>query len=261
VGGGIRGNVGPDKLKSLLGTVEGIDAGRLNNLYAAAGGQDEESLQDARDRAPQTLRNRDRAVSRDDFESLAKQAGNIKRSKALPLHHPGFPGVEVPGTVSVIVVPDLPTDKFPRPMPAHGTLQTVCAYLNDRRLLTTELFVIGPKYHEVTISASLTVSGDADLGEVKNRALAELNRYFDPLIGGEDSTLDAEGSGWPFGGGIYYSLIFRRLLFDGVLRVDSLSIKLDKDTFDPCTDVQLEDGALLANGNHDIQVSYDVNRI
>lgn len=259
VGGGTRGNLGADKLVSLLGNLDGIDAAAITNPFPSGGGQDEESLQDAKDRAPQTLRNRDRAVSVGDFESLAKQAGNIKRTKALPLYHPGFPGVEVPGVVSIIVVPDVPTDENPRPTPSEGTLQTVCAYLNDRRLLTTELFVTGPTYREVTISATLTVSNDADLGEVKNRALAELNRYFDPLIGGEHSTLEQEGIGWPFGGDIYYSLVFRRLLFDGVLRVDSLAIQLDDDVFDSCTDVALDDGMLLTNGHHDIEVRYDAD--
>ena len=66
------------------------------------------------------------------------QAANIRRAKALPLFSSDFPGVKVPGVVTVIVVPDADD---PTPTPSEGTLRTVCAYLDQRRLLTTELYV------------------------------------------------------------------------------------------------------------------------
>ena len=52
-----------------------------------------------------------------------------------------FPALPVPGVVTVIVVPN-GADDDPSPLPSDGTLRTVCAYLNLRRLLTTELYVI-----------------------------------------------------------------------------------------------------------------------
>ena len=78
-----------------------------------------------------------------DFEELAKQAGNVRRAKALPLYHPRFPGTKIPGVVTVIVVPD---NDQPNPTPSEATIRLVCAYLNQRRLLTTELYVIPPSY-------------------------------------------------------------------------------------------------------------------
>ena len=53
---------------------------------------------------------------------IATQAANIARARALPLHHPDYPGTVVPGVVTVVVVPD---SDDPRPQPSEGTLRTV----------------------------------------------------------------------------------------------------------------------------------------
>jgi len=257
VGGGVRGNVAADSLKVLQSSVQGVDADNVTNLFAAAGGTDEETIEAARKRAPQTLKSRDRAVTAEDFEALAIRAANIARAKALPLRHPKFPGVEVPGVVTVVVVPKVDTAKNPKPMPSAGTLQTVCAFLNDRRLLTTEVYVIGPTYQAVKVTAELIADDQADLAVVKSAVLEGLQRYFDPLEGGEDSNVDQPCTGWPFGGHIYYSLLYRRLLIAGVKRIGTLSVTLDGEAHEPCQDVFLQPGILLSNGDHQIEVRYD----
>ena len=255
VGGGARGNVGAGTLNVLQNSVEGIDASAITNLFPAAGGTDEEPLERARERAPLSIRSRDRAVTASDYEELAGRL--VARAKALPLHHPKFPGVEVPGVVTVVVVPRVDTALNPAPVPSEGTLRAVCAYLDERRTLTTELYVIGPRYREVTIEAELVATDEADLAAVKSAATAELVRYFDPLSGGEGSTADTPGTGWPFGGTIVYSRLYRRLSFEGVSRIASLTIKLDGEAHEPCRDVPLDGGFLLKNGEHSIEVRYE----
>lgn len=262
VGGGRRGNLPAGSLNVLQSSVRGVDATGVTNLFPTAGGAEEESLDAAIKRAPQALKTRERAVTNEDFEELAMRAGNIARAKALPLHHPDFPGVEVPGAVSVLVIPDIDD---PAPKPSAGTLRTVCAYLNQRRLMTTELYVLGPVYRTVRVIASLVVEDSADLAEVKGAAMDNLALYFHPLDGGEDSDADKptsdperKGTGWPFGGDIYYSLLYRRLLQSGVKRISELTIEIDGDAYPACRDVALEDGVLLAGGEHDIQVDYEV---
>jgi hypothetical protein len=254
VGGGKRGLVPAGAITSLLSSAPGIDVNGITNLFASYGASDEETLEEVKARAPRILKSRDRAVTPEDFELLALRAAGIARAKALPRQHPGFPGEEVPGVISVIVVPDIDD---PAPMPTEGTLKTVCAYLDQRRLLTTELYVVKPTYRIVKIRAELIAKDDADLAEVKLYAEASIRRYFDPLTGGEESTVDAPGPGWPFGGDIYYSLVYRRLLFDGVKRVSSLTIELDCADQLACQDVPVDPGVLLTNGDHEIQVAYD----
>lgn len=247
-GGGKRGNVAAGKLSTLLTSIEGVDEAGVTNLQPAVAGRDEETLDEAKVRAPRALKSRCRAVTAEDFETLAMEAANISRAKALPLAHPSFPGVKVPGAVTVIVVPD--TDE-PAPIPTEATLRTVCAYLNLRRLLTTELYVVRPTYKEVSVRVEVVAKNSADLGEVKEGIEAKLLKYFHPLKGGED------GLGWPFGGNIFFSRVYQRVFsVPGVERISTLVITVDGEEAPECKDVDIEDGILLFSTTHDIQVSY-----
>ena len=247
-GGGQQGNLAAGALATLVNSITGIDSANVKNLFAAYGGSDEETLDDAKARAPQALRSRDRAVTKPDFEYLAMQAGNVARAFAMPLVHPSFPGVQVPGVVTVIVVPDS-TD--PSPLPSDGTLRTVCAYLNVRRLLTTELYVIPPTYQKVMVHAEVIAENSADLAEVTNAVQAALTDYFHPLHGGED------GLGWPFGGTIFFSRVYQKILeIPGVNRIEKVLITLDKTQYPACQDVPIQPAALLYSTDHEVLVTY-----
>ena len=255
-GGGQRGNVAARAINALLSSLDGIDAGKVENLFAASGGRDEERLDDAKKRARQSLRSRERAVTPEDFELLAQQSGNVRRAKALPLAHPQFPGVAVPGAVTLIVVPDDGgaftglTDAAP-PMPSEGLLRTVCAYLEARRLLGTELFVIAPRYVTVAIAARLVVRDDANPATVQIAVEAALAAYLHPLTGGDD------GGGWPFSGAIRYSKLVQRVFgVPGVDSVPQLVLTVDGDERPECRDVSLATiaaNALLQLTRLDIQ--------
>jgi predicted phage baseplate assembly protein len=246
-GGGVGGNVGAGKLKTLASSVDDIDAGAVTNLLAAYGGQDGESLEHAKLRAPRTLRNHDRAVTADDFEQLATQAPGVRRARAIPLRHPDFPGVQVAGAVTVIVVPD---GDAPNPMPSAGTLLNVCQYLDSRRLITSEVYVMPPSYRRVTVSASVTAQDNADSAALKRDIEDALHTYFHPLLGGED------GKGWPFGEDIYFSRVFGKVSISGVRSIDSLVIAIDGIETAPCTNIPVCDDVLLYSHGHDITVSY-----
>lgn len=249
-GGGMRGNVPAGAISTLVTPVSGIDSSEVRNLAAAYSGRDEETLDQAKKRAPGTLKSRCRAVTADDFEYLAKEAANIRRAKALPLFHPEFPTTRVPGAVSVIVVPDADI-KEPRPTPSEGTLRTVCEYLNARRLLTTELFVIKPSYQQVHVSADIVAADNADLAQVHDQIVQQLTTYFHALVGGED------GRGWPFGGTIFYSRVYQRVFtIDGVASITRLQIALDGEAMKECTDVPIALNALLFSAEHEITVDY-----
>jgi predicted phage baseplate assembly protein len=247
-GGGKQGNVAAGAIKTLTTSIEGIDDNGIANLLPADSGRDEETLDEAKKRAPHALRSRSRAVTAEDFELLAMEASSIKRAKALPLYHPDFPGVKVPGVVTIIVVPD---GDGPSPTPSEGTLRSVCAYLDQRRLLTTELYVVKPTYQRVQIRAEIIVNDDADLAEVQENLEQSLLDYFHPLKGGED------GLGWPFGGTIYFSRVNQRCFtIPGVQSVATLLIVLDGEEMPACTDVIINEAGLLFATEHQIQVSY-----
>ncbi len=235
-GGGARTNIAAGTTLTLMTSLPGIDASNVANPFAADSGSDEESLQDAMDRAPQALQSQNRAVTAADFELLATQAGPISRAKALPLFDPNFPGQSIPGVVTVIVVPDV---NSPAPMPSSGLLQTVCAYLNARRLITTELYVSAPTYLPVTITLDVLAQPDADTATVESAVEAAIAGFLDPRTGGSD------GSGWPFGGTIYFVDLLRVALVTDVIRVANLVITLQGTAAPACTDVPIATGALL----------------
>jgi predicted phage baseplate assembly protein len=272
-GGGVRGNVGARHINAPLTGVPGIDAAKVANPFPSAGGSDEESIEKGMERAATSLKSRSRAVTVEDFELLAMGAGPIARARALPLHHPDFRGVDIPGVVSVVVVPEPVDENDLAPMPTEATLRRVCAHLDRFRLLTTELYVVPPRYRHVTVRADLVVEDEADLAAVKRAGLAALVAYFHPVTGGEKAPLAGDlppasedggdgaprprGTGWPFGGDVYYSLVTRRLLVPGVRRIATLTLIVDGEEREPCTDVALEPDVLVASGEHQLTVRYD----
>jgi len=247
-GGGKQGNVAAKTINTLVTTVTGVADDQVGNLLPAVNGRDEQSLEDAKQRAALVLRSQSRAVTVEDFEELARQAGNVRRAKALPLYHPRFPEAQIPGTITVVVVPD---NDLPNPMPSEGTIRSVCTYLNERRLLTTEVYVIPPTYMEVLVAVDAIAANTADAADLKLAIEDSLTTYFHPLHGGDD------GLGWPFGGDIFFSKVYSRVLsVPGVLRVEKLLIRVDGEEAPECRDVPIPGIALLFSTAHEVQVNY-----
>ena len=247
-GGGAKGNVPGGTLDALRNAVPGIDDNGVTNLMPSSGGTDEETLDLAKRRAPMALRSRCRAVTGADYEHFAMQAGNVARAHALPLFHPDFPGVRIPGAITVVVVPD---SDAPAPMPSEGLLRTVCAYLDARRMLTAEVYVVPPTYQKASVAVDAIASDTADLAQVKRDITNRLLDYLHPLRGGED------GLGWPFGGTIYFSRVFGRVLsVAGVDTVARVVVTLDGLEQPECKDVPVPDGALVYSLAHDVNVGY-----
>lgn len=255
VGGGAIGNVAAGtiaKLKSALPQVKSV-----TNLRAAAGGADAETLDEAKLRAPELLRTRDRAVAAEDFADLALRTPEVdlKTAFALPLTRlepnplgSNLPPVKVenaPGAVTVVV---LPVNKEPTPQPSEDQLRLICAWLNDRRLITTELYVTGPDYVKIDkLEVQIIADQSADLKDVTDRAANALALFFHPLKGGKPAQPGEEGAGWPIGGDIYVGDVFDLLLsVDGVERVADLKIALETAPQDDCVDLlEVDPGTLV----------------
>ena len=97
-GGGAAGNSGANTITSLQSSVPFVAS--VTNLRPSIGGQDEESVDDAIERAPQTIRSGSRAVTTSDFEFIATQApgARIRRAKALPLRNPTLEPIRPAGS-------------------------------------------------------------------------------------------------------------------------------------------------------------------
>jgi predicted phage baseplate assembly protein len=228
-GGGVLGNV-PREMISVPKTSIPYVA-RVVNRASAIGGRDAQSLDDAKLRAPQTLRTRTRAVTADDFEVLARQVNGVERARCLaPWAQPGSATAPSPGQVRLAVLPqvDDPSGYIPpeRMMLAAELKRSVESFLNERRLLGTTLEVIPPDFVWVSIDAKVRLpeqSSNAMLIQVRRRAEAALYRYLNPYTGGPD------GTGWTFGRDLHVSELYALLQrLPGIEFVDELRISVRK---------------------------------
>jgi hypothetical protein len=259
-GGGAVGNVGKETITGLQSALPEVES--VTNLRPASGGADTESLDDVMLRAPHDLRTRDRAVTAEDFAYLALRTPGVRiqRAYSLPLtrlDRSTDPPALVPDSPGAVTVVILPENKENTPQPSESQLRLVCAHLNERRLITTELFVVGPRYLRLDrLYAEVTVRRNADLKSVRDAVIDRLLGYFHPLRGGED------GNGWPFGGSIFFGSVFRQILaVPNVQRVLCLEIVPEAVSGEvTCDDViPLEDGYLvhLPRENIELKVKYD----
>lgn len=263
-GGGSAGNAGANKLTSLQSAIPFVES--VTNLRPAIGGEDEESIEKVKQRAPQAIRTLSRAVTVCDFETLATQTpgARIRRAHALPLHHPqleplrptgsGLPATvaPIPGVVTILVVPEN-LQSNPKPMPTEDTLKLVGRWLNQHRLITTELYVAAPRYRKVEIEARIIAKPTASSGQLAGELERMLQNYFHPLRGGHD------GNGWEFGGTISFAEVYRRIL--NTAGVDHLTdgivtIRVDDKLSPPCQDIPLNEDELVFSERHRIVVSY-----
>ena len=216
IGGGAAGNVRADSLKYHLGAQQVT----IEQPFPAFGGQDAETLDQAKSRAMQWLNSPQRAVSLADFETLAKETPGapVLRAHALADHDPALPYAPALGSVTVLILP-----KCANPLPEAGPdmLRAVDAYLQPRRTLTTELHVTSPGFVTISVSAQLGPAAGANSAGLIPLAQSSLNTFLDALHGG------ADGQGWPMGRDVYQSEIMAVLNnVPGVEYVDNVRIQV-----------------------------------
>ncbi|MHC4180228.1 MAG: putative baseplate assembly protein, partial [Planctomycetota bacterium] len=183
-GGGLRGNRPVGAIAQLKSAVPYVDG--AINWEPAAGGSAQETLEAVKDRGPKTLRHRERAVAIEDFEDLAHQASPaVARVKGIPAR-----GGRDSGSVGLIVVP---RSEKAQPVPSLELLGRVEDYIQARLAPTVYLWVAGPDWLRVTVSAEIVPVSLEAVSDVLTGVLARLASFLHPLTGGLD------GQGWAFG--------------------------------------------------------------
>lgn len=201
-GGGAGGNVAAGALSVLKASIPYVT--RVENRRAAFGGVDGEDLEMAKVRGPITLRTRDRAVTAEDFEHIAREvAPEVARVRAIT------GDANEPGVVRVLIVPAVPGSNgrltFDALVPGDDTLARIAKRLDESRLVGTRVVVEPPAYRGLTIVARLKARPGTDANRLQQEALDALFRYFHPTTGGPD------GGGWPFGRPVLAGEVFAAL--------------------------------------------------
>jgi hypothetical protein len=259
VGGGSPGNLG-DSLKWEGATKQDLEA---KNVVPADGGAEPETIAEARERIASALRQRHRAITREDYEELALTTPGIalKRAHAAVGFHPGHPCTKVPGAVTIFVVPDAPREEVDDewvenafvagPVADPGALEAVCRRLDLARLVTSEVFVRNPLYRPIALT--VTVEGDpGDPSTLREQIKKRLQNFVDPLVG------DDQEQGWPFGEPLRPSVLLREAqrALGETGEVVSVSIKLlDTDAAaEDCSDVRIGEHALVTLHEVNVQL-------
>ena len=280
VGGGEQGNLVSQSVNQLKTTVPYID--RVVNLEAAAGGANQEKLERLKERVPQKLRHRNRAVTLQDIEDLAYEAStDVKRVKLITpdLMTPEFSALNgrfwLDPTKKDITLDDyinskrtqitntddfktmienmnnnsgkvklivLPNSKERQPNPSLALLEKVESYIQSRCEAMLDLTVTVPQWQEIIVTATITPTTYQGLDRLRETINRRLEAFLHPLTGGS-------GDGWRFGRypqkSDFYALIQS---ISGVDHVDLLEINPDPESPELAADL------LIFSGHHIIHL-------
>lgn len=196
------------------------------------GGADAEDVVSGERQVPRYLQHRDRLVTVGDFRTIAWRTPGVAigRIEVLPAFHPDLttsqPG-DAPGTVTLMVIPRFDEKRPAAPEPDRVFLDSICRYLDPRRLVTTEIVLRGPEYRSIWLSIGIVVKPGADTASVQQAVRERLTAFLSPLppeaatTGG--SELPRENGGWPLSKGVIdREILAEASRVDGVLLVNGV---------------------------------------
>ena len=215
IGGGALGNVNANTLTSLGRALAYIES--VTNPLPATAGADRETIEEAKNRAPYTIKSRDRAVTSEDYEMLALRASTtLARARCVADRSNR-------GHVTLALVPkgEVRGDEFARRLvPSNEVLRYVKRYLDDRKLVGTVLNVVRPRYKDLSLRVVLIRRSIGTSDRLRKDIEYKLRRYLHSLVGGRD------GKGWEFGRPVLKAeLIHLVEEVPGVEGVDALEIR------------------------------------
>jgi Baseplate J-like protein len=182
-GVGAAGNVGAGSINTSPALPAGI---KVTNPVRTWGGAEAETTSEGEKQITRYLQHRDRLVNAEDFVTITRRTPgvNIARVDVIPAFNPELvpnePG-DAPGAVTLMIIPRYDTAQPDAPRPDALLLNTICAYLDSRRLVTTEVFLRGPTYKLIWLSVGINVVAGASVPEVRERVKQELLRFLSPL--------------------------------------------------------------------------------
>ncbi|MBB5429116.1 hypothetical protein HDG40_007311 [Paraburkholderia sp. JPY158] len=194
-GGGVDGNVPAGAVRELRSGVGFVQS--VSNPIPTGGGAAAELLRPGRDRDSQQVRNRGRAVSREDYEWLALgTSSEVARVRALPLESAVGHGAR--GCVGIVLVPH---SQQAQPVASPELERTVLDTLAQCAPagIAGGIRMVDPSYVAVGVRAEILPLNAQEAGHIEALVRMRLQTFLHPLAGGHD------GHGWDFGQRVYLS--------------------------------------------------------
>ena len=181
-GVGRAGNVGAGAIKKIGPSLPIPFV--VTNPVRTWGGADSETVAEGEKQIARTLQHRDRLVSAEDFATITRRTPgvDIGRVEVLPAYHPELSSElgDAAGAVTLMLLPAFDPTHPDAPQPDRVFLNTICAYLDPRRLVTTEVFLRGPDYLPIWLSAGITVQAGASIAQAREAVRQALVSFLSP---------------------------------------------------------------------------------
>ncbi len=195
-GVGRAGNVGPDSINSGPALPAGL---KVANPVRTWGGAETETVSEGEKQIACYLQHRDRLVNANDFQTITLRVPSVDigRVEVIPAFNPDLAQNEAgdaPGAVTLMVIPKYDIVHPDTPEPDQIFLNTICDYLDSRRLVTTELFLRGPKYKDIWVSAGIKVVAGVSIAQVREAVEQALRDFLSPLPATPDGQLDTQNA-------------------------------------------------------------------
>lgn len=190
VGNGRAGNIGADSLVHIARAIPEITL--VRNPLPAVGGQDPESLQDVRQRAPVAYRVQERAVTEADYAEVTERRADVQRAAATfrwtGSWHTVFVTVDREGGADL-------SDEFETDMRAH---------LERYRMAGHDVEIDGPRFVSLEIDLHVCVRPEHFRSDVERELLDVLSNR--DLPDGRQGLFHPDR--WTFGQPVYLSAIY-----------------------------------------------------
>lgn len=169
-GGGIIGNVGADKITTLLDTISssgGPVSFSVTNPEQSSGGAEEQSISNAKLLGPKSIRALGRAVTLEDYETLARNVTGVKEASAVRRGSPLFREIDI------YILPEGGYS------PSDALISEVTDYLSARDMAGETIYVQGPTHVVgILLNATVYVISTADSTDVRILVETALSTFF-----------------------------------------------------------------------------------
>lgn len=182
------------------------------NISAAAGGRQKETTDETRSRSRRVFRKERAILTARDYELLVLNTPGLRVAgvRVIANFSPKLSCLSLPGEVTILVLPHPPPrSAFPNtraPEASEGFLNTIRNHLDTRRLVTTNIHVIGPQYVTVRVSCRVFLKKRVSQSEALDSIHQTLANFLDPVLGGPQKEI-----GWVFGRSVFPSELSQHL--------------------------------------------------
>jgi len=167
VGGGTHGNVGANKINRMVSNISEVSS--VTNPVQTIGGVDRETVESIKRMAPRMLRTLWRAVTAEDYKTLAEALPGVAKATVL-CAPPGQAAYW--GQVNLYIAPEgggLPTEELKK---------MVEEYFADREMLTATTVVFDPVYVPVNVSLEVAVKENYMRADIEKKVRETIQVFF-----------------------------------------------------------------------------------